>query len=63
MRFRSGPRRPLTGNTPDRDGIIELGVCFFEYDRQTGRIYKILGSWGVVLIALSNASSMSCSRQ
>src|SRR5262249_34882847 len=29
----------------DRDKIIELGICLFEYDRLSGRIYKILGSW------------------
>jgi DNA polymerase-3 subunit epsilon len=34
-----------TGISPDRDKIIELGICLFEYGRQTGRIYKILGSW------------------
>jgi Exonuclease len=34
-----------TGTIPDRDKIIELGVCLFEYDRQNGRIYKVLGSW------------------
>jgi DNA polymerase III subunit epsilon len=34
-----------TGTNPDRDKIIELGICLFEYDRQSGRIYKILGSW------------------
>ncbi|HEV3309714.1 MAG TPA: 3'-5' exonuclease [Chloroflexota bacterium] len=34
-----------TGTNPDRDKIIEFGVCLFEYDRQTGRIYKVLGSW------------------
>jgi DNA polymerase III subunit epsilon len=34
-----------TGTNPDRDKIIELGICLFEYDRQTGRIYKVLGSW------------------
>jgi Exonuclease len=28
-----------TGTNPDRDKIIEFGVCLFEYDRQTGRIY------------------------
>jgi DNA polymerase III subunit epsilon len=33
-----------TGTNPDRDKIIELGICPFEYDRQTGRIYKVLGS-------------------
>jgi len=35
-----------TGINPDSDRIIELGVCLFEYDRQNGRIYKVLGSWG-----------------
>jgi DNA polymerase-3 subunit epsilon len=34
-----------TGTNPDRDMIIELGVCLFEYDRQTGRIYRVLDSW------------------
>jgi DNA polymerase III subunit epsilon len=34
-----------TGTNPDRDRIIELGICVFEYDRQNGRIYKVLGSW------------------
>jgi DNA polymerase III subunit epsilon len=34
-----------TGTNPDRDKIIELGICLFEYERQTGRIYKVLGSW------------------
>src|SRR4051794_40908571 len=34
-----------TGTDPDRDKIIELGICLFEYDRQSGRIYKVLGSW------------------
>jgi DNA polymerase-3 subunit epsilon len=34
-----------TGISPDRDKIIEFGICLFEYDRQTGRIYKVLGSW------------------
>jgi hypothetical protein len=34
-----------TGTNPDRDKIIELGICIFEYDRQNGRIYKVLGSW------------------
>jgi DNA polymerase-3 subunit epsilon len=34
-----------TGTNPDGDKIVELGICLFEYDRQTGRIYKILGSW------------------
>jgi len=33
-----------TGTDPDRDKIIELGICLFEYDRQTGRIYRVLGS-------------------
>src|SRR5258707_6702803 len=34
-----------TGTNPDRDRIIEFGICLFEYDRQNGRIYKVLGSW------------------
>src|ERR1700730_2296703 len=34
-----------TGTNPDSDKIIELGICLFEYDRQTGRIYRVLGSW------------------
>jgi DNA polymerase-3 subunit epsilon len=34
-----------TGTNPDRDKIIELGMCLFEYDRPSGRIYKVLGSW------------------
>src|ERR1700731_909607 len=34
-----------TGTNPDRDRIIELGIGLFEYDRQNGRIYKVLGSW------------------
>jgi DNA polymerase-3 subunit epsilon len=34
-----------TGTNPDRDKIIELGICLFEYDRESGRIYKVLGSW------------------
>jgi DNA polymerase-3 subunit epsilon len=34
-----------TGINPDRDRIIELGICLFEYDRQNGRIYRVLGSW------------------
>ena len=34
-----------TGIDPDHDKIIELGICLFEYDRQTGRIYKVLGAW------------------
>jgi DNA polymerase-3 subunit epsilon len=34
-----------TGTNPDRDKIIELGICLFEYGRQTGHIYKVLGSW------------------
>jgi DNA polymerase-3 subunit epsilon len=33
-----------TGTNPDCDKIIELGICLFEYDRQNGRIYKVLGS-------------------
>jgi DNA polymerase III subunit epsilon len=34
-----------TGTHPDRDKIIELGICLFEYERRSGRIYKVLGSW------------------
>ena len=34
-----------TGTNPDRDKIIELGICLFEYGRQNGQIYKVLGSW------------------
>ena len=34
-----------TGTNPDRDRIIELAICLFEYGRHNGRIYKILGSW------------------
>jgi DNA polymerase III subunit epsilon len=34
-----------TGTNPDRHKIIEFGLCLFEYDRQSGRIYKVLGSW------------------
>jgi DNA polymerase-3 subunit epsilon len=34
-----------TGTNPDRDKIIEFGICLFEYDRQSGRMYKVLGSW------------------
>jgi DNA polymerase-3 subunit epsilon len=34
-----------TGTNSDRGKIIELGICLFEYARQSGRIYKVLGSW------------------
>jgi DNA polymerase-3 subunit epsilon len=34
-----------TGTNPESDKIIELGICLFEYDRQNGRIYRVLGSW------------------
>ena len=34
-----------TGTNPDRDRIIEVGICLFEYERQSGRIYRVLGSW------------------
>jgi DNA polymerase-3 subunit epsilon len=34
-----------TGTNPESDKIIEFGICLFEYDRQNGRIYKVLGSW------------------
>src|SRR6266403_777276 len=37
-----------TGTNPDTDRIIEFGICLFEYDRQNGRIYKVLGCWGWV---------------
>jgi DNA polymerase III subunit epsilon len=33
-----------TGTNPDRDKIIELGICLFEYE--SDRIYRVLGSWG-----------------
>ena len=33
-----------TGINPDSDRIIELGICLFEYDRQSGRICRVLGS-------------------
>jgi len=33
-----------SGTNPDRDKIIELGICLFEYERQNGWIYKVLGS-------------------
>jgi DNA polymerase-3 subunit epsilon len=33
-----------TGTNPDSDKIIELGICLFEYDRHSGRIYRVLGS-------------------
>jgi DNA polymerase-3 subunit epsilon len=35
-----------TGTNPDHDKPIELGICLFEYERQNGRIYRVLGSWG-----------------
>ena len=31
-----------TGMNPDRGRIIEFGICLFEYDRHSGRIYKVL---------------------
>jgi DNA polymerase-3 subunit epsilon len=34
-----------TGINPDRDRIIEFGICLIEYDRHEGRIYRVLGSW------------------
>jgi DNA polymerase III subunit epsilon len=34
-----------TGTNPDRDKIIEFGICLFEYGRQTVRICKVFGSW------------------
>jgi DNA polymerase III subunit epsilon len=30
---------------PRATGLSELGICLFEYDRQNGRIDKVLGSW------------------
>lgn len=33
-----------TGINPESDKIIELGICLFEYDRESGRIYKVDGS-------------------
>jgi DNA polymerase-3 subunit epsilon len=33
-----------TGTNPDHDKIIELGICLFEYERQSGRIYRVLAS-------------------
>jgi hypothetical protein len=35
-----------TGTSPDHNKIIEFGVCLFEYDRQNGRIYKVLDFFG-----------------
>src|SRR6202030_2528714 len=37
--------RSLVESGEYRDKIIELGICLFEYERQSGRIYKVLGSW------------------
>jgi DNA polymerase III epsilon subunit-like protein len=34
-----------TGIDPERDRIIELGMCLFEYGRSDGRIYRVIGSW------------------
>jgi DNA polymerase-3 subunit epsilon len=34
-----------TGIDPERDKIIELGMCVFEYGRGDGRIYRVIGSW------------------
>ena len=34
-----------TGLDPDKDAIIELGMVLFEFDPETGRAYKILGSF------------------
>jgi hypothetical protein len=41
----SGVDVETTATIPGRDKIIELGICLFEYDRQSGRIYKVFGSW------------------
>jgi DNA polymerase III epsilon subunit-like protein len=45
-----------TGINPDGDKIIELGICLFEYDRQSGRIYKVLGSREWLEALLNNLS-------
>jgi DNA polymerase III subunit epsilon len=34
-----------TGTNPDRDKIIELGLCSSNMTVRTGQIYKVLGSW------------------
>ena len=34
-----------TGTDPEHDKIIELGMCVFEYGRNDGRIYRVIGSW------------------
>src|SRR5215469_2066318 len=34
-----------TGTNPDTDRIIELGICLFEYGRNDGQVYRVLGSW------------------
>jgi DNA polymerase III epsilon subunit-like protein len=39
---RSGHHRAIR---PQQCCIIELGICLFEYDRQNGRIYRVLDSW------------------
>jgi hypothetical protein len=47
---------------PHRDKIIELGICLFEYDRQSGRIYRVLGITDErsPVIVLTIALSMIC---
>jgi DNA polymerase III subunit epsilon len=34
-----------TGTDPERDRIIEPGMCLFEYGRSDKRIYRVIGSW------------------
>ncbi len=34
-----------TGINADKDAIIELGMVLFEYDEQTGRAYRVLGTF------------------
>jgi DNA polymerase III subunit epsilon len=34
-----------TGIDPEHDKIIELGMCVFEYGRNDGQIYRMIGSW------------------
>jgi hypothetical protein len=34
-----------TGTDPERDKIIELGICPFEYGRSDRRLYRVIGLW------------------
>ena len=43
----SGVDVETTATIPGRDKIIELGICLFEYDRQSGRIYKVFRLMGM----------------